>query len=54
MHCFVGKDEKVRLKSACVQLRAVPFCAVVQEDGVCVAKGVSATDGVALLLPKQR
>ncbi len=53
MHCFVGKDEKVRLKSA-LQLRAVPFCAVVQEDGVCVAKGVSATDGVALLLPKQR
>tara|TARA_B110000858_G_scaffold187064_1_gene230910 strand:- start:125 stop:586 length:462 start_codon:yes stop_codon:yes gene_type:complete len=51
LHCFVGKDEKMKLKSA-LQLRTVPFCAVVQKDGVCVAKGVSATDGVTLLLPK--
>lgn len=51
VHCFVGKDEKVRLTSA-LQLRTVPFCAVVQEDGLCVAKGVSVSDVVTLLLAK--
>tara|TARA_B100000767_G_scaffold201269_1_gene188169 strand:+ start:237 stop:722 length:486 start_codon:yes stop_codon:yes gene_type:complete len=50
VHCFVGKDEKGALMRSTLQLRAVPLCAVVGEDGVCVAKGVSATDGVSQLL----